>query len=672
MSEIKTFTFDQAGFEDIKKFPLGRDWPAVYIIENKKEVYIGQTTGVHSRSKEHYKNPDRARLERLHLITDEDYNLSATFDLESQLIQYFSVEGPRKLQNGNKGLVNHNYFDRNRYRAKLETIWKQLQTLELVTRELSDIENTELFKYSPYKALTEDQLVVVAELYDVVSKRQSGVHIVNGGPGTGKTVLATYLMKMLKEEKKTKDLVLGLVISMTSLRKSIKNAFSSVSGLSSDMVIGPSEVADKKYDLLIVDEAHRLRQPVNLVNWGSHNTMNKRLGFGQDGTELDWVLKCSKQQILFYDENQSIRPTDVHFGRFKNLKATHHFLTSQLRVKGGEKYITFINNIFEGQKDLDVKFNNFDFQIYDDVAQMVADIKTKNSKISLCRVVAGFAWPWVSRGNPNATDIDINGFKLRWNSTTTNWVNSPNAINEVGCIHTIQGYDLNYVGVIIGPELTYDPKLDCLVVDEDKYEDRNGWRGITDPKELERYIINIYKTLMTRGMRGCYVYFVDKETEKYFKNRIGSNISTKKTVVQKIISPYAKEMIGVPLVGSAPCGEPLLGESNIEEMVMVEKSKIKPGAKYFILRASGDSMNKADINDGDLVLCRYSEKGETGDRVVALLGGENVTIKMYDKKDGRRILLPNSTNKSHQPIIPEEGDSVQGVVQEVIKKEDEI
>ena len=100
---------------------------------------------------------------------------------------------------------------------------------------------------------------------------------------------------------------------------------------------------------------------------------------------------------------------------------------------------------------------------------------------------------------------------------------------------------------------------------------------------------------------------------------------------------------------------------------MVDKSKIKPGTKYFILRASGDSMNKAGIIDGDLVLCRHQEKGETGDRVVALLG-DNVTIKMYDKKDGRRILLPKSTNNIHKPIIPEENDTVQGIVQEVIKR----
>ncbi len=670
MADIQTFSFDQNGFAEIKKFPLGRDWPVVYIIENQHEVYIGETTSAHNRSAQHYKNKDRSRLERLHIITDEESNKSATLDLESQLIQYFSAEGTLRLQNGNKGLVNHNYFDRARYRAKLETIWKKLQGLKLVKRELSDIENTELFKYSPYKALTEDQMAVADELYESVKAGHPSVHIVNGGPGTGKTILATYLVKLLKEDDRTKDLEIGLVISMTSLRKSIQDAFSFVTGLSRAMVIGPSEVANKKYDLLIVDEAHRLRQRRNITNYRSHDAMNERFGLGHKGTELDWILKSSKQQILFYDENQSVRPADVHVDQFKNLEATHHFLTSQLRVKGGEKYIEFINNIFGGGENLDAQFNSFDFQIYDDVAKMVEDIKTKNEEFSLSRVVAGFAWPWVSRGKPEATDIDIGGYKLKWNSTTTNWVNSRNAINEVGCIHTVQGYDLNYVGVIVGPELGYDEKSDRLTIHREHYADANGWRGVTDPKELESYIINVYKTLMTRGMRGCYVYFVDKETEKFFKNRIRGALPVNNPVVRAVLSPYAKEMVSILLVGSAPCGKPLDHKENIEGHILVEKAKIKPGFKYFILRAEGDSMNLAGINDGDLVLCRLQEKADTGDRVVALLDRDYVTIKEYGpREDGIRLLIPKSTNKEHTPITPGEGDSVLGIVQEVIKSD---
>jgi repressor LexA len=203
------------------------------------------------------------------------------------------------------------------------------------------------------------------------------------------------------------------------------------------------------------------------------------------------------------------------------------------------------------------------------------------------------------------------------------------------------------------------------VINDEKYEDRNGWRGITDPVELERYIVNIYKTLMTRGMRGCYLYFVDKETEKYFKSRLGQDMHPRGLVK----SPITIDMVRVPLVGSAPCGTPLLGQENIEEYIEVEKNRVRPGHTYFILRAIGDSMNLAGINDGDLVLCRQQLKADTGDKVVSLLG-DNVTIKIYDKEGGRRILRPKSTNKSHQPITPEEGDTVQGVVQEVLKIEE--
>jgi len=476
------------------------------------------------------------------------------------------------------------------------------------------------------------------------------------------------LVKLLQGDPDTKNLSIGLVIPMTPLRKSIKDVFSTVTGLKANMVMGPSEVAGKKFDLLIVDEAHRLRQRRNITNYRTHDETNRKLGLGKDGTELDWILSSSQQRVLFYDEGQSIRPADVHSKHFKNLEAIRHHLTSQIRVKGGEKYISFIDDLFSGKQSLNPVFENFDFQIYDDVAKLVEDIKRKDSDVGLSRVVAGFAWPWISRGQPDISDIKIGDVELRWNSTTSGWVNSRNAINEVGCIHTVQGYDLNYVGVIVGPELTYDSVRGKLAINADKYEDRNGWRGVDDPEELERYIVNIYKTLMTRGMRGCYLYFVDKTTERFFKERMGVGIHFDRNIVGDIISPLTQEMIQVPLVGSAPCGAPLLGEENIEEYISVEKSKIKSGFKYFVLRAKGDSMNRAGINDGDLVLVRQQLKADTGDRVAVLLGGENVTIKEYGpRENGVRLLLPKSTNQAHNPITPDEGDSVQGVVQEVIR-----
>ena len=669
MSEIQTFKFDRTEFEKIRKYKYGKNWPAVYILESKKEIYIGETTSVFTRSRQHYENPERAKLDSIHVISDDEFNKSATLDTESWLIQYFSAEGTYKLQNGNSGLKNHEYFDREKYKAKFEVTWEKLKEMGLVKQDLVQLRNSDLFKYSPYKALTEDQLLVVKDLSEKIERGTRQSYLVSGKPGTGKTVLATYLIKYLKERKEIKDLEIGLVVPMTALRNTLKKVFSKISGLSPNMVIGPADVVKKKYDLLIVDEAHRLKRRVNIPNYGSFDATNKGLNFGNEGTELDWILASSDQHIFFYDKNQSVRPSDIGHARFAGLNAIPYDLVSQLRVEGGEEYIKFIEDLFELKK-VPYKASNYDFKMYDDIHKMVADIKQKDSEVQLARVVAGYAWSWSTKNGGGGHDIEIDGLRLVWNSTNTDWVNSPNAVNEVGCIHTVQGYDLNYTGVIVGPELSYDETTRQLVVDAEKYKDINGKRSITGPEELERYVINIYKTLLTRGIKGTYIYVVDEKLRNHFKQLMSATPEEDVTVYSEpVLSPLTLEMARVPLVGSAPCGNPLLGEENIEEYIEVEKSKIKPGYEYFILLAEGDSMNLAGINNGDLVLCRQQQKAETGDRVVALLGGENVTIKMYDKKDGRRILLPRSSNKSHTPIIPEEGDNVQGVVQEILATE---
>ncbi len=673
MSDIKTFPFNKEDFDQIKNFKFGKNWPVVYVLEDKKEIYIGQTVNAHARSKQHYENPERSKLKSIHIITDEEFNVSAALDIESWLIQYISADGLFILQNGNGGLKNHNYYDRVKYKTKFELAWDNLMQMGIVKNTLEDLKNSDLFKYSPYKSLTEDQFTIARQIFKDIKKNEINTFIVNGKPGTGKTILATYLFKYLKEQDETKNMNIGLVVPMASLRKTIARVFSKIKGLKSNMVIGPNDVVKDKYDLLIVDESHRLQRRKGIMGYGAYDNVNRGLGLGNEGTQLDWIMKSSKHQIFFYDENQSVKPADIRPEDFKKLNSKKYELVSQMRVEAGEEYIKFIEDFFDLKTPQNTNFPNYDLKIFDNAEKMVNEIKEKDKKHKLARVVAGYAWPWHTARGTRDYDIEIGDLKLIWNSTAQDWVNSPNAINEVGCIHTVQGYDLNYVGVIIGPEFSYDTENKKFKVDKEKYFDTNGRNGITDPNELERYVINIYKTLLTRGIKGTYVYVVDENLRNYLNQVVNKTpISIQKEITPKIIrSPYAGEMIGIPLVGSAPCGEPLLGESNIEEIIMVEKSKIKPGAKYFILRASGDSMNKAGINDGDLVLCRSSEKGETGDRVVALLGGENVTIKYYDKKDGRRILLPKSTNSSHQPIIPEEGDSVQGIVQEVIERLEE-
>lgn len=436
-------------------------------------------------------------------------------------------------------------------------------------------------------------------------------------------------------------------------------------------MIGPGDVANKKYDLLIVDEAHRLSRKVNLTNYPHYEATSKKLGLPSNATQLDWIIKASRQQIFFYDNRQSVIPKDIRPSDFAELKAVHHELVSQMRVEGGEDYLDFIDDFLNLKEPKTFDKESYDFQLYDDLKEMIKDIKKKNTEHSLARVVAGYAWAWSTKKGKADYDIEIDSLKLIWNKVTSDWVNSKNAINEVGCIHTIQGYDLNYAGVIIGPELSYDEEKNVLVVDEKKYKDFNGKRSITEPDELKKYIVNIYRTLLTRGIKGTYVYVVDDKLRKKFSELLSSKqLPRKEGNDDFILSPITIEMVMVPIVGTAPCGNPLLGEENIEDYIEVPKEKLRPGVKYFAVRAEGDSMNLAGIQDGDLVLCRYGEKGETGDKVVALLGGENVTIKEYGpRENGIRLLLPKSTNNSHTPIMPSEGDSVQGIVQEVLTED---
>ena len=148
MSDIKTFTFSKDSLEEIKSFEYGRNWPVVYILENGKSAYVGETVRMYLRAKEHSDNPERVVLNKVHVITDEEYNVSATLDIESWLIQYMFADNILKLQNGNKGLKNHNYYDKEKYKAKFELIWKKLQDMKIVSKDLVQIRNSDLFKYS--------------------------------------------------------------------------------------------------------------------------------------------------------------------------------------------------------------------------------------------------------------------------------------------------------------------------------------------------------------------------------------------------------------------------------------------------------------------------------------------------------------------------------------------
>ncbi len=551
MIQIRTYDFDDKSSNIIAQNKDVSNWPVVYIISNSTEAYIGETTNVSSRINQHYMNDERKKLKQINVITSNKFNKSSVLDLESFLIKYMSADKKFKLQNGNNGLQNHNYYHRDQYRESFKNVWEQLKAMGIVTNNLIKIANSDLFKYSPYKSLTDDQYNIVDKILhyltlDIAENKKSSM-IVRGGAGTGKTILGIYLIKLLVDASKKSDIFsfakdihfapenlmsqknnfrVGLVVPMDNLRATLRKCFKNIEHLSPAMVLSPNDVAKEEeiYDLLIVDEAHRLRRRVNLTQYSSFDTNNSSLSLGKDGTELDWILKKSKHQIFFYDKNQSIRPTDIRSEKMDlliNNPANYVFdLQAQMRcLKGGEKYINYVKAIFSNKppKEKSV-FEEYDFQLFYDVDEMVIKIKSLDKIHGLCRNVAGYAWTWRTKNSVEQKlhDIEIKGYKYVWNSKLTDWINSPNSINEIGSIHTTQGYDLNYTGLIIGSDLRYDTKNERLFVDRSNYFDVKGKNTTTD-EELLQYLLNIYSTMCLRGVLGTFLYVCDDGLRDYLK-----------------------------------------------------------------------------------------------------------------------------------------------------------
>ena len=535
-------------------------WPIVYFIQNnlQKIAYVGESTNALSRIKNHLSNPERLILNQITIIGSDKFNKSATLEIETNLIQYITAEGTFKLQNGNYGLINHNYYQQDLYKNLFKEVWSKLIENKIVNKSLTEIESTELFKYSPYKSLNEDQYNSVLEILGCLTTKSSSRIFISGSAGTGKTVLATYIVKLLNSkinehslEEVNDDEVLeinyirefqlnnpnakiGLVIAMSSLRKSVENVFRQIPGLKGSMVISPSDTFNDQYDLLIIDEAHRLRQYRNIGWRGTFKKNNRKLGLDDTGTELDWIMANSRNQIFFYDEAQSVKPSDVDSAAFKklldNAKTIKLALKSQMRVKGGNNYIQFVDDIMQVKRKEVVKYHdeNYELAIFDSYKELYSELAKREKQFGLCRAIAGYAWPWLTdpkkfKGKQipvELMDIELDGLKFRWNSTPNDWINSPFAFEEIGCIHTTQGYDLNYAAVIFGKEINFNKEKNQIEIDRNKYFDIYGKTGIDDPEVLKSYIINIYKTLMYRGIRGTFIYACNKEMREYLKKHI--------------------------------------------------------------------------------------------------------------------------------------------------------
>lgn len=569
--EIKEYEFNTDTLNDINKKYI--NWPVVYLINDNNKIYIGETSNIKSRMKQHLENPDRKFLESINIIYDKTFNKSAILDIEQNLIRMFYAD-TRFDSNG--GILNknngqsakHNYYQREKYLNKLEDIWKKLQQKKLANKSYNCIINSDIYKYSPFISLTNEQEDILCKIINNIldcleGKSNNNTSIITGLAGTGKTILAINLiynivnagfnnidifeddeMEILSEFDKTMHRLrkyilgngkirIGFVVPMKSLRKTLDVVFKSINKKNlKNIVIGPGDVTKDNYDVIICDETHRLARYKNLSNMGQFKDKCKELGIDENtATQLDWINMKSKYKVLFYDGNQTIKGSDIQAEKMDDLIQKNsdkcYSLTAQLRCKSGELFLENIDKLFKCTlKNKIESSKEFEIKVFKNPNEMIKRIKQLDKKMGLCRNVAGYDWEWKSKNKSDEEirkndlyDFDFDGEKYIWNSKKEGWILLKNAVNEIGCVHTVQGYDLNYVGVIIGQDLSYNKEKNMIEVHINELKDSNVKKG-TDEETVQKYIINTYKILLERGIKGCFIYACNENMQKYLEEHI--------------------------------------------------------------------------------------------------------------------------------------------------------
>jgi len=361
------------------------------------------------------------------------------------------------------------------------------------------------------------------------SKNAKHVLIVKGGPGTGKSVISINALARLTGQRlnvryvtpnAAPRAVFEAKLSQFFKKADIRSLFSGSGSF--------TESPKNSYDALIVDEAHRLKMK---------SGMFKNLGENQ----IKEIINSAKTSVFFIDEAQKVTWSDVgeiqrieEEAKRQNATIEKIELTSQFRCGGSDDYLAWLDETLGVNAETPHYFkqDSFDFKIFDNPTDLHNEIKNKNQSNNKSRMVAGYCWNWISQKKPMLKDIQIKEFayEATWNLTEdgSQWIISPSSVEEVGCIHTCQGLELDYVGVIVGPDLVTKNGELCTNPDARAKTDKSlaGFKTEfkTKPElavaKADELIRNTYRTLMSRGMKGCYVYFVDEATAEYFKKHL--------------------------------------------------------------------------------------------------------------------------------------------------------
>lgn len=401
------------------------------------------------------------------------------------------------------------------------------------SKKLMDHISTTIRTKSEY-ILLDEQLVVYDKILAVVNKgldrSKKHAFIIKGGPGTGKSVIALNLMADLLRKGVNAHYATGSKAFTQTLRKIVGTyAPAQLKYFNSYASCEPNEI-----DVLICDESHRIRVTSN----SRYTQASQRSSLLQ----IEEILKAAKVSVFFIDDHQIVRPNEIGSVEYIKTHASKHFidvqefeLETQFRCNGSEAFINWVENTLQIRKTAQVLWpsdqQSFDFRIFNSPQEVEDAIRQKISEGYTGRMTAGYCWPWsdANRDGTLVNDVVIGDYKRPWNAKdeathlargipkASLWAYDPKGMDQIGCIYTVQGFEFDYIGVIIGDDLIYDFET-------------NSWKGNPEKsydgvvkKSKEHFtelVKNTYRVLLSRGMKGCYIFVSDYNNRNYLMSRL--------------------------------------------------------------------------------------------------------------------------------------------------------
>lgn len=377
--------------------------------------------------------------------------------------------------------------------------------------------------YETVKKLVEKS---VKDANNPLKGEEKYVVIVSGGPGTGKSVVAIQLLCDLINKGFSANYVTKNAAPRNVYFEKLKqdhyrlNYIKSLFKSSDSFWNAPADMLD----CIIVDEAHRLK---------------KKSAIFHGENQVKELINAGKVTVFFIDEDQRITTKDIgskaeirkwaDYYHAKVLEGDDLTLVSQFRCNGSDGYLNFLDNLLEIRETANYTFDyDYDVKLFGSPVKMREALREKNALNNKSRMIAGYCYEWITADNPNGNEYDIvleDGFQAKWNFSNSIFAIDPNSFDQVGCIHTTQGLEFDYCGIIIGKDLRYEDGH--VVTDQTKEamsDKSSGIRGCKYPDLADKLIRNTYKTLLSRGQKGCYIYCEDKKLLNHISKTLGVGI----------------------------------------------------------------------------------------------------------------------------------------------------